>query len=104
VSRPHAKILIGAAVVVIVALAVGLTLWLTSDDEQTPLSHEAYAQLYDRAVLQQTRIAVIDDWPKPPYQDFHDNAQNRCFEWWDKPVALYTLCFKNGLLASKNKN
>jgi hypothetical protein len=93
-------------IALVIASVIGVGAWLSTDGgESKTLSHEEYAQLYSQAVLQQSRIEIVEDWPKPPYQDFKDNAQNRCLEWSDQPVALYTLCFdKNGVLSSKNKN
>jgi hypothetical protein len=64
------------------------------------LTHEAYALLYTDSVVHKTRISVLNKWPKPPYQTYHA-GQQRCFEWWDKPVALYNLCFVKGLLSDK---
>jgi hypothetical protein len=104
VSGSRKRLVLAALVVVVIAVGVALGIWLTEDDKQ-PLTHDEYAKLYAQAVPQQSRIEIVDDWPKPPYQDFKDNAQNHCFEWSDQPVALYTLCFnKNGVLSSKNKN
>jgi hypothetical protein len=95
-----------AAAVVVVGLAIGLPLGLGSGGgkkapKAAPLSHAAYAQLYQAAVLQQTTIGVLARWPKPPYQSYRDGRGDQCFEWYDKPVALYNLCFRHGLLVDK---
>ena len=93
---------IAAAAVVVVGLAVGLTVWLTNgSSEPAPPTHQAYQQLFTSAVVRQTRIAVLDKWPKP-YQTYHDSYKHQCYEWWDKPVALYSLCFKDGTLVNKD--
>jgi hypothetical protein len=98
------RIAVGAGAVAIVALAVGLGVWLsTQSTKPPPLTDVAYARLFNRAVVHRTRIDVLDQWPKPPYQTFHDNFRDQCFEWLDSPAkAVYTLCFKNGLLAIKS--
>ena len=64
------------------------------------LSHRQYALLYLQAVLHKTRISVLKEWPSPPYQHYSSGNQT-CYEWWDKPVALYNLCFHNGVLSLK---
>jgi hypothetical protein len=64
------------------------------------LSHRQYALLYLGAVLKKTKIGVLNQWPKPPYQHYHSGNED-CYEWWDKPVALYNLCFVNGILTDK---
>jgi hypothetical protein len=104
VKGRRAVFLVAAAVVV--GLAIGLPLGLGSGGgkkapKATALSHAAYAQLYTSAVLRQTTIAILARWPKPPYQSYRDGRGDRCFEWYDKPVALYNLCFRNGLLVDK---
>jgi hypothetical protein len=99
----------GRIVIIVVALvaigsAVGLTVWLTSAGGSTSaLSHTQYAQLYASAVVGKTRESTaLADWPKPPYQDFVDGAGHRCFEWFDKPILLYDLCFdKQGVLVTR---
>jgi hypothetical protein len=100
------QLAVAAATVAAVGLAVGLTLGLRGGDEKKGpavrnLTHAEYAHLYKSAVIGTTRIAVLDRWPKPPYQRYHDGKGDLCFEWFDKPVALYNLCFKNDVLADK---
>jgi hypothetical protein len=103
----RSKIILVAAAVAIIALAVGLTIWLTSGGSKKTTSHAEYARLFAAAVVGKTTISVVDQWPKPPYQDFHDGNGNHCFEWFDKPATgggtLYDLCFdKKGVLISTN--
>ena len=81
-------------------LAVGLTLWLTRGGAKPPPSHEEYALLFRTAARRQSQSAVLKRWPEP-YNTYHDGGGNRCYEWFDKGVALYNLCFKNGKLFSK---
>jgi hypothetical protein len=64
------------------------------------LSHRQYALLYLNAVISKTRISVLNNWPKPPYQHYRSGHED-CYEWWDKPIALYNLCFENGILTDK---
>ena len=64
------------------------------------LSHRAFALLYLSAKLNKTRIGVLKQWPNPPYQHYTAGKQE-CYEWWDKPIALYNLCFENGVLTTK---
>jgi hypothetical protein len=95
------------AVIVVVAamigLAVGLTLAFTGGKgEAAPPSHQQYAQLFANTQIQKTQISVLKLWPKP-YQIYHDSYRHRCYEWWDKGAALYSLCFgKNGTLVNKD--
>ena len=44
---------------------------------------------------------MLARWPKKPYQHYVDNLKDECFEWQDKPLYLYNLCFKGGVLRSK---
>jgi hypothetical protein len=64
------------------------------------LSHRQYALLYLGAILKKTKISVLNQWPKPPYQHYHAGSED-CYEWWDRPIALYNLCFENGILTDK---
>jgi hypothetical protein len=105
-SSTRVKLIVAVATLAIVALAAGLTLWLTSGGSKAPLSHAEYANLYNEAVVGQTRISVVATWPKPPYQDYHDGNGNHCLEWFDRASVsagvLYDLCFdKSGVLATK---
>jgi hypothetical protein len=96
------KLIIAGAVVVVAGLAAGLAIALTSSSASTTVSHKEYAQLFAKATVMHTKITVLNDWPKP-YQIYHDGYLHRCYEWWDKPLFLYNLCFdrSNGLLVNK---
>jgi hypothetical protein len=110
---PRRFLLAGAAVFVVIAGgAVGGIVWATSGGSGSKpattavvthparLSHRQYALLYTDAVIHKTRISVLAHWPSPPYQHYIYSDQT-CYEWWDKPIALYNLCFKNGVLTTK---
>ena len=111
-SRRNA-LLIGAAAVLILGLGIGLPLGLSSSGSSHPrgstaptptsqLSHAAYARLYRSATLGKTTTDVLSRWPKPPYQRYHSGSGLLCYEWFDKPVALYNLCFNGkGVLEDK---
>jgi hypothetical protein len=101
----RAKILAVAALAII-ALVVGLTVWLTSDTTEAAPSHTEYLQLYQAAAVGQKESTLLQQWPKKPYQSYHDGTGHRCYEWLEmydngKSRALYDLCFKKGLLTSK---
>jgi hypothetical protein len=101
------KILLVGAVIVAAGLAVGLTLGLRSGGAKAPPSHAEYVRLYEAATVGSTRIADVEnEWPQPPYQNYHDGNGNHCFEWFDKPDTgagmLFDLCFdKKGVLLTK---
>jgi hypothetical protein len=97
------KLVIVLAAVVVVAVAAGLAVWLTTgnDDNGPQLTHRDYAALFGSAVVHQTKISFLERWPKP-YQTYHDSYKHQCYEWWDKPIALYSLCFKDGTLVNKD--
>lgn len=109
----RSRILIAAALLVAVGLAIGLPLGLSSGGSthaaqssttgaaEPVLSHAAYARLYDSAIRGKTTSAVLARWPKP-YQRYHSGSGLLCYEWFDKPVALYNLCFNGkGVLQDK---
>ena len=100
-SRRMKLILAGIAIVA-VGLAAGLGVALTSSSASPTTSHQEYAQLFANATVMHTTIDVLNKWPKP-YQIYHDGFFHRCYEWWDKPLFLYNLCFdrSNGLLVNK---
>src|SRR5947209_5418843 len=110
-SRRHARIALGAAALIAAGLVAGAIVWATGGntpkikgttqkEQSSPLSHERYTFLYTNAVIKKTRISILHRWPTPPYQTYRSGL-NQCYEWYDKPVALYSLCFKNGLLVDK---
>ena len=95
---------IGAGAVLVVALVVGVTVALTTGGTAAkPVTHQQYAQLFANAEIQRTKLRVLSTWPKP-YQTYHDAYLNRCYEWWDNPIAIYSLCFdrKSGTLVNKD--
>jgi hypothetical protein len=96
-SRIRASIVIGTALLMI-SLALGLSLWLTTHGKKAPPTSRVYAQLWASAVVGKTTIRVLDRWPKP-YQTYRDNEANQCYEWDDKGL-LYNLCFKHGKLVA----
>jgi len=114
--RPRHLLAATGTFLVVVAVAAGIY-WATSGNgggetaatttaaaaASTPagtLSHRQFALLYVKAILHKTRISVLKQWPSPPYQHYTSGNQT-CYEWWDKPVALYNLCFRNGVLTLK---
>jgi hypothetical protein len=70
-------------------------------DRPSSLTHLGYATLWQETVAGHTKITILNKWPKP-YQHYSDGTGNDCYEWDDKPLRLYNLCFKNGLLVSKS--
>jgi hypothetical protein len=101
-SSSRRWIFVAIAVVVVVAIAAALGGWLATRGSSEPqLNHRAYAALFGSAVVHQTKIDFIKKWPKP-YQIYHDSYQHQCYEWYDKPIALYSLCFKDGTLVNKD--
>jgi hypothetical protein len=88
----RAKALLAMAVLVIVALAAGLTVWLTRDENKPATAPVRYSQLFQQAVVGKTTVRVLDTWPKPPYQTYHDNNDNRCYEWTTQRPPCSTTC------------
>ncbi len=103
-SGTRKKTYLGAAAVLVLALVVGVAVALTTGGKAAPPpSHQAYAQLFANASIGQTTIGVLDDWPKP-YQTYHDSYKHQCYEWWDKPIVLYSLCFDRKSKTLVNKD
>ncbi len=94
------RVIVVAAAVLIVALIVGITIFATKSNSKPTPSHLAFRQLFDSAVVGQTKISVISQWPKP-YQ-IYTAKPDECYEWYDTQVALYNLCFLNGVLHAKD--
>jgi hypothetical protein len=95
------RVIVVVAAVLVVALIVGITVLATSKGSSNPPpSHVAYRQLFNSAVVGQTKLSVLSQWPKP-YQTY-TAAPDQCFEWYDSHVALYNLCFLNGVLHAKD--
>jgi hypothetical protein len=110
VTRKRWWLAIGAAAVAAAGLAVGLSLALTgggggerSDGGGGPKqpSHADYEVLWDETHVGDAKAAVLARWPKVPYQHYHDNLKDDCYEWSDEPNYLYNLCFKDGVLRLK---
>jgi hypothetical protein len=114
---PSSRLLLVALVAVVVLAGAGVGAWYATrgNDGHTAassppgiatqtggptLSHRAFALLYLSATVEKTRIGVLKQWPNPPYQHYTAGKQE-CYEWWDKPIALYNLCFENGVLTTK---
>ncbi len=96
------RLIVVAVAVLVVALIVGITVLATSSSSSsTPVpTHIAYRQLFDSAVVGQTKLSVLSQWPKP-YQTY-TATPDQCFEWYDTHVALYNLCFLHGVLHAKD--
>jgi hypothetical protein len=100
-SGTRTRLIVVAAAVVVVALIVGITVFATSRGSSTPTpTHVAFRQLFNSAVVGETKISVLSQWPKP-YQTY-TASPDQCFEWYDNHVALYNLCFLNGVLHAKD--
>ncbi len=98
-TRTRAIVVVAA--VIVVALIVGITVLATKKGSSNPSpTHFAYRQLFAAAVVGQTKISVLSQWPKP-YQ-IYTAKPDQCFEWYDNHVALYNLCFLNGVLHAKD--
>jgi hypothetical protein len=101
--RTKAVLAVGTAVAV-VALGVGIGLWVSSSGTTSTsgtAGRASYATLWREAVAGKTRMDVLRRWPKP-YQHYVDGNANDCYEWEQKPVKLYNLCFKHGVLQTKS--
>jgi hypothetical protein len=101
VNRKQRKALIGVSAVVLVGVVVALVVGLGGGSSKPALTHVAFARLWTRTVIGTPRNTVLSSWPKP-YQTYPDGFRNQCFEWWDKPLSLYNLCFHKGVLVTKS--
>jgi hypothetical protein len=68
--------------------------------EVAPADATRIATLFRATIVKRTPIGILRKWPKP-YQVYHDQFSNRCYEWKSGRL-LYNLCFKDGLLALKD--
>jgi len=93
-------LVLGAVALAAAALAVALSLALTGGGPHK-LSDADYARLYQETQVGESQDAVLRRWPKVPYQHYKDSVQDDCYEWSDEPAYLYNLCFKGGVLRSK---
>jgi hypothetical protein len=87
-------------------VAIVLGVWrLTADGgettTQTNLNHVAYARLWNATIIGTPKDTVLGRWPGG-YQVYPDGARNECFQWFDRPIRLYNLCFKKGVLVTKS--
>ena len=88
-------------------VATGLVLTLTGGS--TRLSDADYARLFRESRVGEPMAAVLARWPKDVYQQYADNLNDECYEWQDNRLGkgsnlashLYNLCFKRGVLRSK---
>ena|SRR5579864_389792 len=108
------RLLLVALAAIIVLAGAGVGIWVASGGSGAArtstasggrpggatLSHRTYALLYLAAIVRKSRISILKQWPSPPYQHYTAGGQT-CYEWWDKPIALYNLCFDHGLLTDK---
>jgi hypothetical protein len=114
-SRGRWWLAAGAAVLAAVVVAVVLAVVLTGGGgsggggtteagraDSTQLSHAEYARLWTATRVGEARSKVLARWPEEPYQHYSDNLKDECFEWLDKPIYLYNLCFRDGVLRSKS--
>jgi hypothetical protein len=100
---------IGAGLAAI-AVAVGLTLALTGGGGSTQLSHADFERIWAETRLGDATSAVLARWPKVPYQHYRDNLKDDCYEFEDvpdpahnnMPQNIYNLCFKDGVLRTKD--
>jgi hypothetical protein len=118
-NRGRIMLVAAAAGALVVVLAIGI--WLATRDDDTaqtattnrttastsltrsevaPSDSARIAALFRGATLKKTRIEVLRKWPKP-YQVYHDQFSNHCYEWKSGRM-LYNLCFKKGLLTLKD--
>jgi hypothetical protein len=103
------RLAIGAAVLAVVATAVGLSLALTGGGSKQ-LSHADFERIWAETRLGDPTAAVLARWPKIPYQHYKDNLKDNCYEFSDVPDVtrnnmpenIYNLCFKDGVLRSKD--
>ena len=102
-SKTRWRLAIGGVVLALVAVAAGLSAFLMSRGGKgtTQSTGVTYAQLWRGTQIGSSMPVVLARWPKP-YQKSADGSQQQCFEWWDKPTYLYNLCFKSGVLISRD--
>jgi hypothetical protein len=118
-SRRH--VTAGAPLLVLLVIVLAGGLWLLTRDDDSPQSAATtrststpsferpeianadaarYAALFQTMEPKRTRIGILTKWPKP-YQSYHDQFGDRCYEW-KAGRTLYNLCFKDGVLALKD--
>jgi hypothetical protein len=95
------------ALISLIGLGVGIGLALSTGSNPNPSGAPAssgvvgtdWEKLYGDAHVGQQEAQVLARWPKVPYQHYHDNLLEDCYEW--QGDKLYNLCFKNGVLRLK---
>jgi hypothetical protein len=103
---------VGAAVVLAAGLAVGLSLAFTGgggNGAPKQPTHDQWEAMWDATHVGDAQQSTLARWPKVPYQHFTDNLKDDCYEWAEQPKPPYTsmpahlfdLCFKDGVLRSK---
>jgi len=101
---------IGASVVVVAAVVVGLTLALTGGGGPKQLSHADFELIWTETHVGDPASTTLARWPKVPYQHYTDNLKDNCYEFADvpdptrnnMPENIYNLCFKDGFLRTKD--
>jgi len=69
--------------------------------EPAALTDAQYIELFAQTKVGTTTTKILSSWPKP-YQTYLDQFGHHCYEWYDKPRALYNLCFTvKGVLVAK---
>ena len=108
-TKKQWRLAIGAAVLAVIATAVGLSLALTGGGSKQP-SHADFERIWAETHLGDRTTTVLALWPKVPYQHYTDNLKDNCYEFADVPDVtrndmpenIYNLCFKDGVLRSKD--
>jgi hypothetical protein len=89
--------------------AVVLSLTLGVGGESRQPSHAEFVRLWQGTRIGEPTQTVLARWPNHPYQHYTDGLRNDCYEWTDVPVPqlnnlpqnIYNLCFRDGVLRSK---
>ena len=103
------RLAIGAAAVAVAAIGAGLSLALAGGGSKH-LSHTDFERIWAETTLGDPTKTVLARWPKTPYQHYSDNLKDDCYEFADvpdpthngMPLNIYNLCFKDGVLRSKD--
>jgi hypothetical protein len=96
---------IGVGLIAVAAVALVLALTGTEDApqrESKEFSHEDFAKVFAQTRVGDEMDATLARWPIDPYQHYPDNLADDCYEWSDTPLYLYNLCFKDGVLRTKD--
>jgi hypothetical protein len=96
---------IGVGLIAVAAVALAVALAGNGDSKQresSELNHEDFARLFAETRVGDEMDATLTRWPKDPYQHYSDNLADDCYEWSDTPLYLYNLCFKYGVVRTKD--